>query len=91
MEIVVPDENTGDIMGDMSSRRGKVMGMEPQGKYQLVKGQAPLAEIFKYSTSLRSMTGGRGRHAQKFSHYEVVPKEITEKIVAAYQAARSEG
>jgi len=74
----------------MSSRRGKIMGMEPHGKRQLVKAQAPLAELFKYSTSLRSMTGGRGRHTQKFSHYEVVPREITEKIVAAHQAARSE-
>ncbi len=90
LEIEVPDENTGDIMGDMSSRRGKIMGMEPHGKRQLVKAQAPLAELFKYSTSLRSMTGGRGRHTQKFSHYEVVPREITEKIVAAHQAARSE-
>ncbi|MCK4857393.1 MAG: elongation factor G [candidate division Zixibacteria bacterium] len=90
LEIVVPDENTGDVMGDMSSRRGKIMGMEPKGKYQLVRGQAPLAELYKYSTSLRSITGGRGRHSQKFSHYETVPKEITEKIVAAYRAAKSE-
>jgi hypothetical protein len=90
LEIVVPEDHTGDVMGDMSSRRGKIMGMEPKGKYQLVKAQAPLAELFKYSTSLRSMTGGRGRHAQKFDHYEVVPKEITDKIVEAYRASRSE-
>lgn len=90
LEILVPDAQTGDIMGDMSSRRGRIMGMEPAGKYQRVKGQAPLAELFKYSTALRSMTGGRGRHTQKFSHYDPVPKEITDKIVAAYQASRTE-
>lgn len=88
IEVYVPEDFTGDIMGDLSSRRGKVMGMEPQGKYTLIKGQAPLAELFKYSTSLRSMTGGRARHVQRFSHYDPVPREITEKIVEAYKAAR---
>jgi elongation factor G len=88
LEITVPDSNTGDVMGDMSSRRGKIMGMEPAGKYQRIKAQAPLAELFKYSTSLRSMTGGRGRHSQKFSHYEPVPREFAEKVMAAYQATR---
>jgi len=90
LDILAPDSNTGDVMGDMSSRRGKIMGMEPAGKYQRVKAQAPLAELFKYSTSLRSMTGGRGRHGQKFSHYEPVPKEYAEKVIAAYQASRKE-
>ena len=91
LEIIVPDANTGDVMGDMSSRRGKIMGMEPAGKYQRIKAQAPLAELFKYSTSLRSMTGGRGRHSQKFSHYEPVPREYAEKVMAAYQATRKGG
>lgn len=91
LEIVAPDGNTGDVMGDMSSRRGKIMGMEPAGKYQRIKAQAPLAELFKYSTSLRSMTGGRGRHSQKFSHYDPVPREYAEKVMAAYQATRKGG
>lgn len=91
LEIIVPDANTGDVMGDMSSRRGKIMGMEPAGKYQRIKAQAPLAELFKYSTSLRSMTGGRGRHSQKFSHYEPVPREYAEKVMTAYQATRKGG
>lgn len=90
LEILAPDSNTGDVMGDMSSRRGKIMGMEPAGKYQRIKAQAPLAELFKYSTSLRSMTGGRGRHSQKFSHYEPVPRENAEKVISAYQASRKE-
>jgi len=92
LEIVVPDDHTGDVMGDMSSRRGKILGMEPLGNgKQRVKAQAPLSELFKYSTSLRSMTGGRGRHIQQFSHYDPVPKEITDKLVAAYEAERAEG
>jgi elongation factor G len=90
LEVTVPEEFTGDVMGDLSSRRGKVMGMEPQGKHQLVKGQAPLAELYKYSTALRSMTGGRARHRQEFSHYDPVPREVTEKIVEAYKAQKSE-
>ncbi|MFH2056610.1 MAG: elongation factor G, partial [bacterium] len=88
LEVQVPEDYTGDIMGDLSSRRGKVMGMEPKGKFTLIKGQAPLAELFKYSTSLRSMTGGRARHVQRFSHYDPVPREVTEKIVEAHKAAR---
>ncbi len=90
LEIVVPDSHTGDVMGDMSSRRGKILGMEPAGKYQRVKAQAPLSELFKYATSLRSMTGGRGRHTQKFGHYDPVPREITDKIVAEYEKQRTE-
>ncbi len=90
VEILVPEQYTGDIMGDMSSRRGKIMGMEPSGKYQRVKGQAPLAELYKYSTSLRSMTGGRGRHSQRFSHYDPVPREVADKIIAEYERTRTE-
>jgi elongation factor G len=90
VEILVPEQYTGDIMGDMSSRRGKIMGMEPAGKYQRVKGQAPLAELYKYSTSLRSMTGGRGRHSQRFSHYDPVPREVADKIIAEYERTRTE-
>ncbi len=90
VEVMVPDQYTGDVMGDMSSRRGKILGMEPFGKLQRVKAQAPLAELYKYSTSLRSMTGGRGRHAQKFDHYEPVPREVAEKIIAEYERTRTE-
>jgi elongation factor G len=92
LEIIAPDDHTGDVMGDMSSRRGKILGMEPLGNgKQLVKAQAPLSELYKYSTSLRSMTGGRGRHTQKFNHYDPVPREITDKIVAEYEKHRAEG
>jgi elongation factor G len=83
VEIIVPDQYMGDIMGDMNStRRGKIMGMEKQGKMQVIKAQAPLQEMARYSIDLRSITQGRGRFTMKYSHYEEVPQNITEKVVA---------
>jgi elongation factor G len=90
LEIAVPDDFTGDVMGDVSSRRGKIQGMEPQGQGQLIKAQVPLAELYKYSTSLRSMTQGRGIYSRAFSHYEEVPREITDKIVEAYKLSKEQ-
>ncbi|NIP43160.1 MAG: elongation factor G, partial [candidate division Zixibacteria bacterium] len=81
LEVIVPDDYTGDIMGDVSSRRGKILGMEPEGPNQRIKAQVPLAELYKYSTSVRSMTQGRGVFSRSFSHYEEVPREIQDKIV----------
>ncbi|MBD3382260.1 MAG: elongation factor G [candidate division Zixibacteria bacterium] len=81
LEVIVPDDYTGDIMGDVSSRRGKIQGMEPEGPNQRIKARVPQAELYKYSTSLRSMTQGRGFYTRSFSHYEEVPREITEKII----------
>jgi len=81
IEIRVPDEFMGDVMGDISSRRGKIMGMDPDGKSQVIKAQVPQAELYKYSTSLRSLTQGRGTHAREFSHYEEVPREIADKVI----------
>jgi elongation factor G len=88
VNITVPDDFTGDVMGDISSRRGKIQGMEPQGKYQLIKAQIPLAELHKYSTALRSLTQGRGTYSMEFSHYEETPHEIQEKIIAEHKAEK---
>jgi elongation factor G len=82
VEVTVPDDFMGDVMGDLSSRRGKIAGSEPRGNFQLIKAKVPLAELYKYSTTLRSLTQGRGLHTRKFSHYEVVPRDVTEKIIA---------
>jgi elongation factor G len=90
VEVVVPEEYMGDVMGDMSSRRGKIMGMEPEGPFQKVKAQAPLAELYKYSSDLRSMTQGRGYHTRSYSHYEEVPREISAKIVEEAAKAKAE-
>ncbi len=70
-------------MGDISSRRGKILGMEASGRYQVIKAQVPAAELHKYATILRSKTGGRGVFSSSLSHYEEVPREQAEKIIAA--------
>jgi elongation factor G len=88
IQVRVPEEFLGDVMGDLSSRRGKILGTEADGHYQLVKALAPAAELYKYSTHLRSMTQGRGMHTAKSDHYEEVPREITEKVVAAARAEK---
>jgi elongation factor G len=88
VEIRVPDDFTGDVMGDMSSRRGRILGMEPMAKWQRIRAQAPLADLYKYSTILRSLTQGRGTHARKFSHYEEVPREIASKVIEEARAAK---
>jgi elongation factor G len=82
MEVTVPEDFMGDVMGDLSSRRGKILGVDPRGSFQVVKAKVPLAELYRYSTTLRSLTQGRGLHTRKFSHYEDVPKDISEKIIA---------
>lgn len=83
--IIVPSEYMGDVMGDISTRRGRIMGMEQRGKKQYLTAQMPVAEMFSYYPALKSFTQGRGRFTQKFSHYEKVPDEITQKVVAAWQ------
>jgi elongation factor G len=82
LEIVVPDQFQGDVMSDMSTRRGRVLGMLPNGNGKTtISAQAPLAEIQRYATDLRAMTQGRGRYAMTFAHYEEVPAHLTEQIV----------
>lgn len=85
VEVIVPSEFMGDVMGDISSRRGKIMGMEADGGFEKIKAKVPLAELYKYSTSLRSHTQGRGHHTREFSHYEEVPREIADKIIKEAQ------
>jgi len=83
--IIVPGEYMGDVMGDISTRRGRIMGMEQRGKKQYLSAQMPVAEMYSYFPALKSFTQGRGRFTQEFSHYERVPEEITQKVVAAWQ------
>ncbi|MCE1246160.1 MAG: elongation factor G [Firmicutes bacterium] len=84
VEVIVPESFMGDVMGDMNSRRGRIMGMDPIGDgQQSIKSQVPLAEMQKYSIDLRSITQGRGEYKMKFSHYEEVPALIAEPIIAA--------
>ncbi|MCF7874142.1 MAG: elongation factor G [Candidatus Omnitrophica bacterium] len=81
VEIIAPSDLTGQITGDINSKRGKVMGMEPKGKNEVVKAQVPLAEMFRYASDLRSVTGGRGSYSMSFSNYEIVPSRVAQDII----------
>ncbi|MEO0099594.1 MAG: elongation factor G [candidate division WOR-3 bacterium] len=81
LEVSCPDQFLGEVMGDLNARRGRILGIERQGNLQVVKAHCPLAELYKYSTTLRSITQGRGYFTMKFAFYEEVPKELSAKII----------
>jgi len=82
VEVTVPDENIGDVIGDLNSRRGRVLGVEGRGNYQMIQANVPMAEMLKYAPDLNSKTGGRGTFTMEFSHYEEVPAQFSEKVIA---------
>ena len=88
VEIHVPDQYMGDIMGDMNSRRGRILGMEKDGNMQCIKANAPLAEMYRYAIDLRSMTQGRGSFTMEFARYEELPQNLAEKVIAAAKAEK---
>jgi elongation factor G len=83
LEIMVPEEVMGDVMGDLNGRRGRVLGVDSRGKYQVIMAQAPMAEVLQYALDLNAMTGGRGTFSMESSHYEEVPAQLAEKVIAA--------
>lgn len=90
LEVTVPEEYMGDVMGDISGRRGKILGMDTDGHFQIIRAEVPLANLYKYSTTLRSLTAGRGMHRRKFSYYENVPDEIAQEIIAKTKKEKEE-
>jgi elongation factor G len=88
VEVHAPDQYSGDILGDLSSRRGRISGSEARGSSVVVKAQVPFSEMLNYATGLTSMTQGRASYSMEFSHYDYVPGEIAEKVIAAAKAAR---
>jgi elongation factor G len=90
VEVYVPEENAGDIMGDLNSRRGRIQGMDRKGNSQVVKAQVPLAEMLSYAPVLTSLTGGRGSYRMEKSHYDVVPAHLAEKIIAEAKKEKEE-
>ena len=82
VEVVTPEEFFGDVMGDLSSKRGRIEGNEERGNAKVVKSKVPLAEMFGYATQLRSMTQGRASYSMEFAVYEPVPKNVEAEIVA---------
>jgi len=89
IRVRVPEEFTGDIIGDLNGKRSRVLGMNPEGGTNVIEAQAPLAEILRYAIDLKSITQGRGSYTVEFSHYEETPAQITQKIVAERQAEKS--
>ncbi len=85
MQITVPEEVMGDVMGDLNGRRGRVIGMDAQGKYQVIRAQVPMAEVLRYALDLNSMSGGRGSFLMEISHYDEVPAQLAEKVIATIQ------
>lgn len=90
LEVIVPEDFMGDVMGDLSSRRGKILGMDQERNFQKIRAQVPLAELYKYSTSLRSLTQGRGLHTRESSHYEEVPRDIADKLIKEAQQEKEQ-
>jgi elongation factor G len=90
VDVSFPEEYMGSVSGDISSRRGRIMGMEMDGRLQVIKCQMPLSEMSGYSSKLRSITQGRGTYSRKFSHYEEVPKEVEIKIISDYEKKKAE-
>src|SRR5438093_456445 len=88
IEVTTPAETTGDVIGDLNSRRGRIAGMEPAGETAAVRAQVPMAEMLTYEPSLRSMTGGRGGYSMEFSHYEEVPAFLAEKVIKEARAEK---
>jgi len=87
LEVIVPEDFMGDVIGRISSKRGKILGMKMRGGAQVISALVPLSEMFGYATDIRSMTQGRGVFTMQFSRYEVVPKHISDEIVAKNQGA----
>jgi elongation factor G len=90
IQITTPDEFMGDIMGDLNSRRGRVLGMDSAGKYQVINAEVPMVEVLTYAPDLRSMTGGRGIFSAEFLRYDEVPAQLAEKVVEAVRANKEE-
>ncbi len=90
VEVSAPTDFVGDIMGDVSSRRGRVQSSEAQGSTQVIQAQVPMAEMLEYASSLTSMTGGQGEFHMEFSHYQEAPAQVRDKVVAEASAAKTE-
>ncbi len=90
VEITAPEENTGDVIGDLNARRGRVLGTDPRGQYSVVSAEVPLAEMLSYAPDLTSMTGGRGDYTMEFLRYEEVPAHIATKVIEEAKKAKED-
>lgn len=89
VDVRIPEDCLGKVMGDLSSRRGKILGMEVEGQFQVIRASVPAKELYRYSSTLRALTGGRGVHSEEFSHYEEMPRELEQQVIEAAKKARA--
>ena len=89
LDIAVPDDCMGDVIGDLNSRRGKVLGVDPKVGTQVIRALVPMAEVLRYSPDLRSMTSGRGSFTMEFAQYEELPPQLVDKVVKEAQEAKA--
>lgn len=90
IEVRIPEDCLGKVMGDISSRRGRILGIEADGQFQVIKAEVPARDLYKYSSQLRSLTGGRGIHTEKFDHYTEMPKELEQKVIEEAKKRKAE-
>jgi elongation factor G len=88
VEIRIPEDCMGKVMGDLSSRRGKIQGMDMDSGFQVIKAHVPAKELYRYSSTLRSLTGGRGVHSESFSHYEEMPRDAEQRVIEESKKAK---
>ncbi|GAG52297.1 unnamed protein product, partial [marine sediment metagenome] len=89
IRVEVPESYTGDVIGDLNTKRARVQGMNPEGGVNVIEAQVPLAEILRYTIDLKTITQGRGSYSTEFSHYEETPPHIAQKIIAERQAKKT--
>jgi elongation factor G len=91
IEVRIPEDCMGKVVGDLSSRRGRILGTDSEGQFQIVRAEAPAMELYRYASILRSLTGGRGVHSEQFSRYEEMPREIEQRVIEEAKKARAGG
>jgi elongation factor G len=89
VEVHIPEDCMGKVMGDLSSRRGKIQGIDSDSHLQVIRAQVPARELYRYSSTLRSLTGGRGVHFEEFSHYEEMPRELEQRVIEEAKKRRA--
>jgi elongation factor G len=90
VEIRIPEDCMGKVMGDLSSRRGKILGMDVDGTFQIIRAHVPAKELYRYSSNLRSLTAGRGIHTEEFSHYEEMPRDQEQRVIEEARKRREQ-
>ena len=89
LEVRIPEDCMGKVVGDLSSRRGRILGADVDGQFQIVSAEVPAMELYRYASILRSLTGGRGVHSEQFSRYQEMPREIEQRVIDEAKKARA--